>query len=63
MKQNTIWSYIKADPFFADIMPDLLNYRKKVKGINTNGNPVDFTPEEKKKIKAKLIKIINEKNI
>ncbi|MGN6440209.1 MAG: hypothetical protein ACTHMM_27025 [Agriterribacter sp.] len=49
------WLYIKAEPFFADFLPEIKNYKQKISGKNTRGNPLDFSDDEKRTI-AKAIK-------
>lgn len=49
-----IWKFIKADQFFPAYCPTIKNYKRKISGKNGRGNPVEFTQEEKKKIKAGL---------
>lgn len=41
------WHYLKADPFFADFLPEIKNHKLKIRGKNTRGNPLDFSDEEK----------------
>lgn len=45
-----IFTYIKADQFFPAYCPDIRNYKHKISGKNTKGNPLDFTEQEKKQI-------------
>lgn len=55
MKQNKIiWNYIKADKFFPAYLPHIKSYKHKIRGKNGRGNPVEFSPEEKKQIKTAL---------
>lgn len=49
-----IWNYIKADSFFLDFLPGIKNHKHKIRGKNGRGNPVKFTPAEKKEIKQAL---------
>lgn len=56
-----IWTYIKAEKFFPEYCPEIKNYKRKISKKNGRGNPVDFTKEEKKLIRARLrIMIQNE---
>ena len=41
-----IWKYIKADTFFKTCLPELKNYKHKIRQKNGRGNPVDFSPDE-----------------
>lgn len=47
-----IWDYIKADSFFKDYLPKIKSYKHKIRGKNGRGNPIDFSPGEKKEIRA-----------
>lgn len=49
-----IWKFIKADNFFPKYCPQIKSYKHKIRGKNGRGNPVEFTDEEKKQIKAGL---------
>lgn len=52
-----IWNYIKADPFFADLLPHIKSHKFKIRGLNSRNNPTDFTSKEKKEIKKVLQKL------
>lgn len=49
-----IWQFIKADQFFPAYCPKILNYKRKISGRNSKGQPLDFTEAEKKAIKKAL---------
>ena len=49
-----VWNYIKADTFFKNYMPQIKSHKHKIRGKNGRGNPVEFSPAEKKQIKAAL---------
>lgn len=53
----TIFKYIKADSFFRDYLPHIKNYKKKIVGRNSRGNPCDFSEKEKAEIKEALKKL------
>lgn len=55
-----IWNYIKADPFFADYLPHIKSHKFKIRGSNSRNNPIEFTKQEKKEIKAALKKMLSE---
>lgn len=55
-----IWTYIKADQFFPTYCPEIKNYKHKIAGKNTRGNPLDFTDAEKKVIKKGLKKLFKD---
>lgn len=52
------WSYIKADPFFAEFLPDIKNHKYKISGRNSKGNPLDFSDDDKMQIEKGLKKLI-----
>lgn len=56
-----IWTYIKADTFFRDYLPEIKSYKHKIRGKNGRGNPTEFSDAEKKSINAALKKMIKEK--
>lgn len=58
----TIWTFIKADQFFPTYLPNLKNYKRKISKRDGRGNPVDFSPKEKKEIRVALKKMIKENN-
>lgn len=51
---DNIWKYIKADSFFRDFLPDIRSHKFKIRGFNSRGNPIDFTPDEVRQINEKL---------
>jgi hypothetical protein len=55
-----IWEYIKADTFFREYLPHIKSYKHKIRGKNGRGNPVDFSPEEKKEIKKALSRLFKD---
>ena len=55
-----IWNYIKADSFFKDYLPQIKSYKHKIRGKNGRGNPVDFSPDEKKQIKQALKSLMSD---
>jgi len=54
----SIWKYIKADPFFADLLPHIKSHKFKIRGFNSRNNKTDFTVDEKKQIKKALQDIL-----
>lgn len=52
-----IWEFIKADTFFREYLPHIKSYKHKIRGKNGRGNPVEFTDQEKKEIKAAVKKM------
>jgi hypothetical protein len=55
-----IWKFIKADQFFPKYCQEVKNYKQKIAGKNSNGNPLDFNAQEKKQIKAGLKKLFKD---
>jgi len=53
----SIWKYIKADPFFADILPHIKSHKFKIRGFNSRGNKTDFTTEEIDQINQAIEKL------
>lgn len=49
-----IFKYIVAKYFFPKYAPNVKSWNKKLSGKNSNGNPVDFTDQDKKEIKKGL---------
>lgn len=52
MPRYPIFKIIVAKQFFENYCPDISNVKHKLRGTDGNGNPIDFTTEDKKKIKA-----------
>lgn len=51
------WRYIKSERFFSDYLPGIKNFRLKILGKNTRGNPLDFSEEEKVAISKAITKM------
>lgn len=49
-----ILEIIKASKFFPLYCPKIKDWKKKMTGKNGRGNPVEFSADEKKQIKAAL---------
>ena len=58
--KSMIWNYIKAGTFFREYLPNLKNYKHKIRGKNGRGNPIEFSPGEKLQIKKALSKLFKE---
>jgi hypothetical protein len=41
---------INATAFFSKYLPNVKNVKHKMRGIDGNGNPIDFSDTEKKEI-------------
>lgn len=53
MQKSTMtntWTFIKADQFFPAYCPQIKNYKRKISGKNGRGNPLEFSPDEKRQI-------------
>lgn len=55
-----IFKYIKADKFFPAYAPNVKDWMKKKTGKNGRGNPIDFTEQDKKEIKAGVKKMFKD---
>lgn len=51
------WTYIKAAQFFPAYAPEVKDFRRKMSGKNSNGNPISFTDTDKAAIRAGLSKL------
>lgn len=58
--KDRLFRYINASAFFSDYLPQIKNFKHKIRGKNGRGNHVDFTKEEKKEVKAALRKFLSE---
>lgn len=50
----SIFKYIKADSFFKDYLPNIKNFKHKIRRRNGRGNHVEFSEAEKEQIKKAL---------
>jgi hypothetical protein len=53
-----ILKYISAKHFFADYCTEVKNFTHKMRGKDGNGNPIEFSPDDKKLIAACLKKMV-----
>lgn len=51
MPRYPLFKFIVAKQFFETYCPDVNNVKHKLRGINGNKAPIDFSDEDKKKIK------------
>jgi hypothetical protein len=58
-----IFNFIKADKFFPTYCPNIRSFKHKIRGKNGRGNPLDFTDQDKKQIKAGLKKLFSDLQI
>jgi hypothetical protein len=57
----SVWTYVKAEPFFRDFLPAISSHRHKIRGKNGRGKPFDgFSPAEKKAINKALVKMVED---
>jgi hypothetical protein len=54
------FEFIKAAKFFPVYAPNVKNYNQKLSGKNTRGNPLDFTLQDKKEIKAGMKRLFKD---
>lgn len=59
----SLFNYIKADSLFKDYLPEIKSYKHKIRGKNGRGNPVEFTPDEKKAIQLAIKKMLKDATI
>ena len=48
MTKDEFFALIRAGKFFDRIVPGVPRFYHKMRAIDGNGQPLDFTPEEKK---------------
>lgn len=53
-----ILKYIAAKHFFADYAKDVKNFTHKMRGVDGNGKPIEFSEEDKKEIKAAIKQMV-----
>lgn len=46
-----ILKHISAKHFFADYAKEVKNFTHKMRGVDGNGKPIEFSTEDKKEIK------------
>lgn len=52
-----ILKYLSAKNFFTDYAKSVKNYKHKMRGVDGNQKPIDFTDSDKKEIKAAFKKL------
>lgn len=50
METRDILSHINAEKFFKKYLPHIKRYKHKMRGKDSAGKPLDFSPEERKEI-------------
>ncbi|HTN09212.1 hypothetical protein [Agriterribacter sp.] len=55
-----LWRYVKAERFFTDYLPDIKNFKRKISGLSSRGDSLDFSEQEKKLIKKSVAKMVRE---
>lgn len=48
---HKIFEIIKASKFFPQYVPEVKNWKHKIRGIDGNNKPIQFSDAEKEKIK------------
>jgi hypothetical protein len=51
------FKYISAKHFFTDYCNEVKNFTHKMRGVDGNQKPIDFTDADKKEIKAAFKKL------
>lgn len=57
MSRHPLFSLVVAKAFFEKYCPKVTNVKHKLRGKDGNGNPIDFSPEDKNAIKAGVAKM------
>ena len=60
MNKDVFFALIRAGRFFDRIVPGVPRFYHKMRGIDGNGQPLDFTPEEKQAMKEEARKLAKE---
>lgn len=55
-----ILKYLSAKNFFTDYAKLVKNYKHKMRGVNGNQKPIDFTDADKKEIKTAFKKLFSD---
>lgn len=55
-----ILKYLSAKNFFTDYAKAVKNYKHKMRGVDGNQKAIDFTPADKKEIKAGLKRLFKD---
>jgi hypothetical protein len=51
MNKNEFFKLVPAKQFFTQYCPEVKRFYHKMNGIDGNKQPIDFSPEDKKKMK------------
>lgn len=57
MTRKELFKLVPARPFFTKYAPGVLRYYQKFHGKDGNGQPIDFTEEDKKLIRKGMAKL------
>jgi hypothetical protein len=60
MNKNEFFRLVPAKQFFAQYCPEVKRFYHKMNGIDGNKKPIDFSPEDKKKMKVALKSMIKD---
>jgi hypothetical protein len=58
MPRYALFKFVVAKQFFETYCPDIKNVKHKLRGLDGNKNPIDFTPQEKSKIRDGVRRMI-----
>lgn len=60
MNKNEFFKLVPAKQFFAQYCPEVKRFYHKLNGVDGNKKPIDFTPEDKKKMKKAVKALIKD---
>lgn len=58
-----IFTYIKAARFFPKYAPSVRDFKRKLSGKNSNGNPIQLTEADKVAVRKGLVKLFKDLGI
>lgn len=58
MPRYPLFRFIVAKQFFSEYCPEIKNVKHKLRGLDGNKSPIDFSPEEKRKIRQGVTRLI-----
>jgi hypothetical protein len=60
MNKNEFFKLVPAKQFFTQYCPEVKRFYHKMNGIDGNKQPIDFSPEDKKKMKLAVKALIKD---
>lgn len=60
MTKEEFFKVVPARQFFTQYAPQVKRYYHKLRGIDGNGKPLDFSAEDRKVMKAAVMKLAKE---